>query len=165
MTLRKLISRLAAIGIVVAGIVIVGVIATSGDSSATSAAAAEPIVINENGDAVLPLESIFDDTAFVGFFDGNGPFSVVGQAAIAPDDAGRRVLSFSDDFRTNRGPQLVVVLRADNGEAVELGSLRSPSGAQAYAIPDQIDLNVFNRVQIWDQQGSVDFGSAFLSPA
>ena len=162
--MKKFISRLAFLGIFVVGIAIIGVIATSGNSSPASATASGAVVVDEDGQGVVPVETIFDVTAFEGTFAGNGPFTVVGEVTTVSDDLGQRVLRFSDDFRTNRGPQLAVILRSDSGQSISLGALQSPTGAQVYAIPDQTDLTVFNQVQVWDLQGDIDFGRAFLSP-
>ena len=72
-------------------------------------------------------------------------------------------MSLTENFRTNRALEKNVLLRAENGDFVNLGGLSLPSGSQEFQIPGQVDLNVFNEVQIYDQQLDVVIGSASLS--
>ncbi len=166
MTRPQLIIGTALLGLLAIGIAIVVLIATTGNQTSalesSSAAAVAP------ADEVLALESLVgevaDQTEFVGRFAGDGPFSVVGEATVSADESGERTLRLSEDFRTNRGQELVVYLRAQNGDFVNLGVLQSPSGEQVYDVPGLVDLTVFDEVEIYDVQSSVVFGSASISP-
>ena len=67
------------------------------------------------------------------------------------------------DFVSDNGPDLKVWLRAENGDVVSLGDLRGNIGDQNYEIPVDVDLSVFNTVQIWCERFSANFGSAVLT--
>ena len=162
MTIGKFISGVSVFVVLIASLVVIGVVANAGNSP--QAAVAEPATTAEDGTAVLSLDAIFDDSNFAGAFVGNGPFTVVGEVTVQNDSVGQRVLRFADNFRTNRGPQLEVILRTDSGESIALGALQTSNGSQAFVIPGQTDLEEFNQVQIWDGQGNIDFGRAFLAP-
>ena len=53
----------------------------------------------------------------------------------------------------------------DDGEYVDLGSLKGNKGSQNYAIPADVDLADLTSVAIWCDRFSVSFGAAELSPA
>jgi Electron transfer DM13 len=90
---------------------------------------------------------------------------------------GSRVLRI-EDLDTDNGPDLKVWLTDapvidgpsgwlvfDDGEYVDLGSLKGNKGSQNYAIPADVDLTELTSVAIWCDRFSVSFGAAALSPA
>ncbi len=85
----------------------------------------------------------------------------------------RRYLVLGDDFNTDAGPDLFVVLhRSDKlsatskfaeGDYLSLAPLRQTSGGQRYAIPDAANLEDYAAVAIWCRQFNATFGFAPLS--
>jgi len=102
-------------------------------------------------------------TQFSGDFSGVSSYTIEGQALVLNDGTDQRFLRF-ENFSTNNGPDLKVILRADNGELVNLGPLQGNIGDQNYEIPVGVDLNVFNAVEIYCERFSVTFGGASLAP-
>ena len=83
-----------------------------------------------------------------------------------------------EDLDTDNGPDLKVWLTDapvidgpdgwfvfDDGEYVDLGSLKGNKGSQNYAIPADVDLADLTSVAIWCDRFSVSFGAAELSRA
>ena len=162
MTVRTLLSRIAAIGILIIGASIAVIAINSGEQMAgqdSIETVDDPAVEIEE----LPLLTrVFDDTRLIGIFTEDGPFAITGQVVVFTNDLGQRTLRLQADFLTTRGPEQVVILRSESGQVVNLGQLQSIGGTQDYAIPGQLDLAEFNEVQIWDEQLNVAFGSASL---
>ncbi len=90
---------------------------------------------------------------------------------------GSRVLRI-ENLDTDNGPDLKVWLTDapvidgptgwfvfDDGEYVDLGSLKGNKGSQNYAIPADVDLTDLTSVAIWCDRFSVSFGAAELTPA
>ncbi|NEP01073.1 MAG: DM13 domain-containing protein [Symploca sp. SIO2E9] len=82
---------------------------------------------------------------------------------------GQRYLEFDETFKTDRGPDLFVLLHRQqtpesykNQDYVNLGDLEKVSGTQKYAIPEQVDLADWKSVVIWCRQFNVTFGYAPL---
>ena len=103
-------------------------------------------------------------TIFTGNFEDNviNGYDVVGTATVLTDGSEQRFLRL-EDFNTPNGPDLKVYLRADDGSFVSLGDLQGNIGNQNYEIPPDVDLTVFNSVDIWCERFSVGFGLAGLS--
>ena len=85
--------------------------------------------------------------SFVGVDEGHqgsGSFRLV-------EGGGKRILEFSEDFMATRGPDLFVwlVKGDDTSNFVNLGRLQSASGAQRYTVPDDVNLDDYDRVIIW----------------
>jgi hypothetical protein len=87
---------------------------------------------------------------------------------------GSRVLRI-ENLDTDNGPDLKVWLTDapvidgpsgwfvfDDGEYVDLGSLKGNKGSQNYAIPADVDLTDLTSVTIWCDRFSVSFGAAEL---
>lgn len=99
---------------------------------------------------ILTLSASFAQTlsgTFVGrdaSHQGSGSFTLI-------EENGERILTFSDDFRASRGPDLFVwlVKGDDTSTFVNLGRLQSVSGAQSYTVPEDVNLSDFDRVIIW----------------
>ncbi len=105
------------------------------------------------------------ETLFSGNFEDNviNGYDVTGTAQVLTD-GDQRVLRL-EGFNSPNGPDLKVYLRADNGDFVSLGDLRGNIGDQNYDVPADVDLEVFNSVDIWCERFSVGFGLAGLSPS
>ncbi|MEM7322712.1 MAG: DM13 domain-containing protein [Actinomycetota bacterium] len=101
-------------------------------------------------------------TVATGSFSGESRYTVTGTANVLNDGTEQRFLRF-EGFESNNGPDLKVYLRADNGDFVSLGELKGNIGDQNYEIPADVDLSVFNTVQIWCERFGVNFGFAELA--
>ena len=93
-----------------------------------------------------------------------------GQANIVTVD-GKQYLEFSDDFKSDRGPALRVILHQDPSVAlniepnsyVSLGELQAFNGTQRYLVPDNVDLSNYQSVAIWCEEFNATFGYAPLT--
>ena len=97
--------------------------------------------------------------ALTGTFQSTNGYTVTGSASIGPDRQSVNLENFSSDD----GPALFVYLRAANGDFVNLGSLRSLTGNQSYALPAGVDLATFSTVEIWCDSVTASFGIAPLT--
>jgi len=70
-----------------------------------------------------------------------------------------------ENFKSTNGPDLYVYLSTDDNasEFINLGELKANNGNQNYDIPEDADLDKYNKVLIWCKAFSVLFGSAELS--
>ena len=92
-----------------------------------------------------------------------------GQVSVVEED-GVRYLEIGQDFQSDRGPALEVILHKSNtvdlkieeGDYVSLGTLKSFNGAQRYQIPDDLDLSQYQSVAVWCQEFNATFGYAPL---
>jgi len=100
-------------------------------------------------------------TSATGSFSGLKNYSVSGIANVLTD-GNQSFLRFEEDFSASNGPDLKVYLRSEGGEFVNLGNLKGNIGSQNYEIDSSVDLDVFNKVEIWCERFSVGFGSATL---
>ena len=78
-------------------------------------------------------------------------------------DGNQRFLRFEENFATDNGPDLNVYLRADDGSFIDLGDLKGNIGSQNYEIPADVDLDVYNRIDIWCVRFGVSFADASLA--
>lgn len=93
-----------------------------------------------------------------------------GQANIVTID-GKQYLEFGEDFQSDRGPALRVILHQDSSVAlniepdsyVSLGELQAFSGTQRYLIPEEVDLANYQSVAIWCEEFNATFGYAPLT--
>ncbi|BAZ40483.1 hypothetical protein NIES4101_64440 [Calothrix sp. NIES-4101] len=108
----------------------------------------------------------------------SGEHKTQGKASITTKNA-QSFLELDKSFKTsNAGPDLVVILhRSDNviastkppsyslkkGDYVILGRLKNFSGAQNYAIPQNINLADYKSAVIWCRKFNATFGAAHLS--
>jgi hypothetical protein len=92
---------------------------------------------------------------------------------------GKSMLELEQSFKTyNLGPDLVVILHRSNnviastkppahalkkGDYVIIAPLKKYSGAQIYAIPNNINLANYQSVAIWCRRFNATFGAAKLS--
>lgn len=99
-----------------------------------------------------------------------------GTVQIVPKN-GKPVLELDQAFKTDMGPDLVVILhRAENvlestkppsyplqeGDYVILAPLQKFEGAQSYPIPEDINLEDYNSAVIWCREFNATFGTATL---
>jgi hypothetical protein len=97
-----------------------------------------------------------------------------GSAQILTEN-GKNYLEFDENFKTDNGPDLVVILhRASDiksisqppayslkeGDYVILAALKQVSGTQRYAIPDNVNLTDYNSAAVWCRQFNATFGYA-----
>ena len=92
-----------------------------------------------------------------------------GTAQIVEDADGQRYLSFDEEFVTDAGPDLFVLLHResvptsyDPEQYINLGQLSSETGAQQYAIPDDVSLADIQSAVIWCRAFNVTFSYAAL---
>lgn len=99
---------------------------------------------------------------FVGV--GDGVHDAQGEAFTVTLEDGSNVLRL-ENFKSTNGPDLYVYLSVDENasEFVDLGKLKANQGNQNYEIPNEIDLDKYNKVLIWCKAFGVLFGSAELS--
>ena len=95
---------------------------------------------------------------------GDGIHDAQGDAYTIPLEDGSNVLRL-ENFQSTNGPDLFVYLSTDENasEFINLGALKANNGNQNYEIPDDTDLDKYNKVLIWCKSFSVLFGSAELS--
>lgn len=89
--------------------------------------------------------------------------TVSGTAAIYEASGKKTVLL--DPFNSQNGPDLKVYLSKDQSatEYINLGTLKSTTGKQAYEVPGNPDVADYKFVLVWCQQFSVLFGKAELN--
>lgn len=93
-----------------------------------------------------------------------------GQVSVIEED-GARYLEIGEDFQSDRGPDLKVILHKANsvdlkvqeGDYISLGALKSFNGTQRYLIPEDVDLSQYQSVAVWCQQFNATFGYAPLA--
>ncbi len=126
---------------------------------ATDAANAPPLALDVASSQLL-LQGEFHAVVH----DGSG------KASVYQTEDGRRVLQL-EDFQVVNGPDLYVYLSTEEnipntsgvalpGEFYDLGTLRAVTGLQAYAIPDDIQLDHYRSVVIWCLTFEVPFSAA-----
>ncbi len=115
-----------------------------------------------------PVEEVEEEmpgeivTLVSGNFMGNSRYDITGDIAVLNDGSEQRFLRF-ENFESDNGPDLKVYLRAADGSFVSLGDLKGNIGDQNYEIPADVDLSVFNTVEIWCERFGVGFGEATLA--
>jgi len=99
---------------------------------------------------------------FVG--TGDGIHNVEGLARTISLNNGNTVLRL-ENFKATNGPDLYVYLSTDDkaSEFVSLGKLKANNGNQNYDIPENTNLEKYNKVLIWCKTFGVLFGNAELS--
>jgi hypothetical protein len=94
-----------------------------------------------------------------------------GTASIIRTTDGENVLTLTD-FRTEAGPDLVVMLVAGNpaddtdverGTTLRLGKLKGTSGDQQYVLPADVDPADYTHAYVWCRAFSVGFTRARLA--
>ncbi len=83
--------------------------------------------------------------------------------AVVLSDGRQQFLRFEENFATDNGPDLNVYLRDGAGNFIDLGDLKGNVGSQNYEIPPDVDVSVFNQIDIWCVRFGVSFSAADLS--
>ncbi len=100
----------------------------------------------------------------------NGEHPTKGMVKMVTEN-GQRYLEFDNNFKTDNGPDLFVILHnspkvptygVKEQDYVSIARLKKTSGTQRYAIPNNIDLAKFASVAIWCRQFNTTFGYAPL---
>lgn len=101
------------------------------------------------------------------FVDGDGHATSGGARII--EENGQRYLELDETFRSDAGPDLVVLLHEEavpesytGDNYLNLGQIQRTVGSQRYAIPADVDLQAFQSAVIWCREFSVTFGYATL---
>ncbi|MGF1496170.1 MAG: DM13 domain-containing protein [Elainellaceae cyanobacterium] len=107
----------------------------------------------------------------------SGEHPTQGTARIVEEN-GQRFVELGEDFSTDEGPDLFVILHRSNdvigtteapahsiqeGDYVNIAPLESVSGMQRYAIPADINVADYQSVAIWCRQFNATFGAASLA--
>jgi hypothetical protein len=102
-------------------------------------------------------------------FAGVGRKRTSGTYTIVTEDDGTQYLELNADFRTDRGPDLFLLLHHqanpqnyNSTNYLNLGKLEKFQGTQRYEIPADVDLTTYESVVVWCQQFNVTFGFAGL---
>lgn len=147
-------------------------------SCAKNISAAEThVTIKSPNNPVVQLAQSKQTATNVGNFV-SGEHTTQGTASITTKN-GNSFLTLDQSFKTSdSGPDLVVILhRSDDvigstkppaypikkGDYVVLGRLQKFSGAQSYAIPNNIDLTNYKSAAIWCRKFNATFGAAKLT--
>jgi hypothetical protein len=92
-------------------------------------------------------------------------YNVSGAALLQQESDGRLRLKFGDDFTCSSGPGLAVFLSSGQSvgaSSLNLGNLKSTSGAQIYEVPSEVELMTFDWIIIHCVPFNVTFGYAQL---
>ncbi|MEM7142994.1 MAG: DM13 domain-containing protein [Actinomycetota bacterium] len=139
------------------------------DDAVVDDAAGDDVAAEEAPEATEPAEEAAAEpaagevvTIASGDFSSLNSYSVSGDALVLNNGTEQRFLRF-ENFDSDNGPDLKVYLRAENGDFISLGDLSGNIGNQNYEIPVDVDLSVYDTVQIWCERFSRGFGEATLS--
>ncbi len=125
---------------------------------------AAPADTGSDSSPAEPVDSPALTTLAMGdFFDADHPTS--GVATVITDGSQTRFLRF-ENFETDNGPDLNVWLRssANPDDYIDLGDLKGNIGDQNYELSSDIDLSIYDTVDVWCVRFGVSFGGAVLSP-
>ena len=115
---------------------------------------------------MMEEEKVVIPVSYAGNFIGvgDGIHDAQGDAYTIPLEDGSNVLRL-ENFQSTNGPDLYVYLSTDDNasEFINLGELKANRGNQNYEIPDDANLDKYNKVLIWCKAFGVLFGSAELS--
>lgn len=81
--------------------------------------------------------------------------------AVVLTDGQQTFVRFEDDFSTDNGPDLFVLVVAD-GETIELGRLKGNQGSQNYELPSSVDPATVTEVSVWCKRFDSTFTVAAL---
>ncbi|MGJ3252480.1 MAG: DM13 domain-containing protein [Elainellaceae cyanobacterium] len=135
----------------------------SADTSPSSDQASEP---SSESSQPLPTGS---------FVSGEHPTQ--GAVSIIEEN-GQRYVEFANDFQTDSGPDLFVILHQsedvigstlppahpiEEGDYITLAPLQTVSGSQRYPVPETVNLDDYRSVAIWCRQFNATFGAASIN--
>jgi hypothetical protein len=99
-----------------------------------------------------------------------GEHPTQGQVSVVKE-AGKNYLEFDQNFKTDQGPDLYVILYRfekppisgiKEKDYVSIARLQKISGNQRYALPNNVNLQEFKSVAIWCRKFNATFGYAIL---
>ncbi len=96
----------------------------------------------------------------------DGDYTITGTATLSRNEQGQLILSLSDNFRTNSGPDLDVYLLNSfqpDKNSVNLGALKKVSGASTYTVPADVKISDYQYVAIHCTQYNHFWGKAAFS--
>lgn len=146
------------------------------DTSSSQGATVEtPTDSSPSNSSAIETSSTPDPTAETSPPSISGSFVAVDHPTVGEvklvTEGDRQFLEFSEDFKTDAGPDLVVVLHRspqiqtsalNESDYFALAPLNEIRGSQRYALPEDIDRQNFGSVAIWCRQFNVTFGYAKL---
>lgn len=115
-----------------------------------------PIITNENlENETFGVSNIAKEANFI-----SKAHDVKGKALIINDN-GKQILRFQN-FETINGPDLFIYLSSDltADDIINLGEIKATKGNVNYEIPENTDLNKYNKVLVWCRAFSVLFSYA-----
>ncbi|OUL37076.1 electron transfer flavoprotein [Nostoc sp. T09] len=124
---------------------------------------------NQTDTQTTPKTTVASSGAGVGAFKA-GEQPTQGKVKVVTEK-GKRYLEFDQNFKTNQGPDLYVILyRSDappqsgikEKDYLSIARLQKPSGTQRYALPAKVKLGEFKSVAIWCRKFNATFGYAPL---
>ncbi|KAF6246967.1 hypothetical protein C6990_07750 [Nitrosopumilus sp. b3] len=156
------------IAIIIVGIVSAYAISPYFTESTVDEAIPTGAIIESSMEETMMEESDMEETipiSYAGTFIGvgDGIHDAQGDAYTIPLKDESNVLRL-ENFQSTNGPDLYVYLATDDNasEFINLGELKANKGNQNYQIPEDVDLNKYNKVLIWCKAFGVLFGSAEL---
>lgn len=148
---------------------------TSDTSSSQGSTVETPTDSSPSNSSAIETSSTPDPTAETSPPSISGSFVAVDHPTVGEvklvTEGDRQFLEFSEDFKTDAGPDLVVVLHRspqiqtsalNESDYFALAPLNEIRGSQRYALPEDIDRQNFGSVAIWCRQFNVTFGYAKL---
>ncbi|NEO16805.1 MULTISPECIES: DM13 domain-containing protein [unclassified Moorena] len=139
-------------------------------AAATPAVQAETTVVKQKSlNNALVSQRIASTIATGSFITVDRGHRTQGNAKIVNEN-GKRYLEFDQSFKTGSGPEVKVLLYRNSSvprkirpqDYVTLARLQKFSGAQRYAIPDDLNLDEFGSVAVWCRRFNITFGYASL---
>jgi hypothetical protein len=114
------------------------------------------------GVQALWIDDEVDEEAFVFTSGASIPDGGPTATTTAPAVEDEAVVRFEDDFATDNGPDLKVVVHVA-GEQVEVAPLKGNIGAQNYELPAGIDPEAVESVGVWCKRFDYTFTTATLA--
>jgi Electron transfer DM13 len=116
-----------------------------------------------------PQANVASSSGGVGAFKA-GEHPTQGKVKVVTEE-GKRYLEFDQNFKTDKGPDLYVILHRSDAppqsgikekDYVSIAKLQKTSGTQRYALPEAVKLGEFKSVAIWCRKFNATFGYAAL---
>lgn len=91
-----------------------------------------------------------------------GAHEVSGKAVVIENE-NKKILRF-ENFETINGPDLFIYLSSDldNKEFIDLGKIKATKGNVNYQLPENVDLEKYNKVLVWCRAFRILFSYAEL---
>jgi hypothetical protein len=159
------------LSIIVGGISVYAISPYFTESTIDEAIPTSAIIQSEmkNDDIIVPHEETMMEEVLMSYAGtfvgvGDGIHDVQGDVFTISLEDKSNILRL-ENFKSTNGPDLYVYLSTNDNasEFINLGELKANNGNQNYNIPEDSDLNKYNKVLIWCKAFGVLFGSAELS--